>query len=753
VSALFRNRLTGVEAPAPGTQPLFGLWQVVAPRVGDCFLNSVPVTSRDFLVPDAGGRWTLIDATEGQRREGTFGRYQLPEELESYSVKSMGEQLQRLLDNGRTWLDWLDVTPVTPGMSKRVELQRLERAIDEHLGHLKQVCSRPRMHLRVDIERTPVARARRIPPQAANYLAAHTEDWERPTLRAVHPKRILALVRDDLVDIYENRVTARLVDHLLAYVRRRMHDVRKLRRVFQKTKDYEAQARAGSHWRRNRVCALWGQTVDADERRRRADATLQELERLQYELLRLMDSVLYKGVPRRAQVGNAITLTNILRNDVHYRHVATLWQEWATFDRTQVRTPAEVYQGYQRICRGFDAFCLLLVIRALDQLRYAPVDIEPPLRRDEVQDLQGPGGKLQLRWEPEGVISLTTGRGNRLRIVPMPACISASPDPGVARQHLDALDQVGAGSLTSSTLVLHLTESGGESQLGPELLQRLHTLGNDLKEEERHGPGMLPVAPWDIGSVERVVRALRWALSAPLFLSYPGVVEAPLPEGLSVGRAQGWLQLQDKKVVVVRPPAEHELKAFGSAEVLSKAEAWLPLLEDRHQRAAEAAREASRKGSRDLGSLNAEKSESHAALTRAQEALERARAFQAALESAIQLVAELRHCPTCPRQVEAQYGFQARPGDDFHCECSGCKTYWGTQTCGACRRRFPVLLPSIEKAWSGTEPRPGWVDLVLGGDVLAVPCSRASAPGTFICPACGACSCAECRAYASLNGR
>ncbi|KFA90322.1 hypothetical protein [Archangium violaceum] len=744
MSAAYHNRLTGADLPAPpDPTPLFGLWQVVTPGPGDCFLNSVPVTSGDFLVPDASGRWTLTEALSGQRRDGSFGKYLIPEELEAYSVKSMGERLRPLLEGGQTWLDWLDVTPVTPGMSEQVELQRLDRAIDEHLGHLKQVCLRPRMHLRVDIEKTPVDRARRIPPQATTYLATHSEDWERRTLRAVHPKRIQALVRDDLVDIYENRISARLVDHLLDYVRKRMHDVRKLRRVFEKTKDYEAQALAGSHWRQKRVCGLWGKAVDADERRRRADATLQELERLRYALLGLMSSALYKGIPRRAQVGNLLSLTNILRNDIHYRHVATLWREWAAYRQTQVRSPGEVYQGHQRVCRSFDAFCLLLVIRALDQLGYMPQDPEASLRPGEPIVLEGPGEKVQLRWDEEGVISLSTSH-EQWRIVPLPASISASPDAEVARRHLETMAQAGPGDGTSSTLVLHLAGSSGEERLEPEVLQRLHTLGNDLKKAERRGPGMLPVAPWDIGSVERVVRALRWALNASRFLRYPARVEAPLPEGLPVGHAQGWLQLHDKKVVVMRPPAQHERVAFEPAEVVRTLESRHQQLKARHLQSTEAAREASKRGSR-TSSLNQEKSESNAAVMRAQEELERAKAFQVALEEAIRLVDGLRHCPTCPAQVEPQHGFQARPGGDFHCECADCRTSWGTQACGACRGRFPFLLPAM-KGWSGREPAPGWVDQVLGGDVLAVPCARSSEPGTFICSACGACSCAECRA-------
>ena len=140
--------------------------------------------------------------------------------------------------------------------------------MSEHVGHLAEVCRRPRTHLRVEIERTPVSRARRFPAQAANYLAAHTEDWERPTLRAVVPKRILAVVREDQFDIYENRVAVRLVDHLVTYLRRRILEVSRLLRVFEEAGDHGSSAAGGSHWRQRRIYQLWGDAIDASEARR-----------------------------------------------------------------------------------------------------------------------------------------------------------------------------------------------------------------------------------------------------------------------------------------------------------------------------------------------------------------------------------------------------------------------------------------------------------------------------------------------------
>jgi hypothetical protein len=742
MSLRYRNRLTGAEEAAPEAPQLLGLWQVVTEGPGS-FLNTVPLSSGDFLVPDVQGNWSLLDGGSGQGRSGAFGRHQLAGDLEAHSLRVMSERLQALITQGGGWLEWSEETPVVPEMSDKVELQRLDRAIAEHLGALEQVCRKPRAHLRVDIERMPVSRARRVPTSAARYLAAHSEDWERRVLRSVQPKRILALVRDDLFDIYENRVAARLVDHLLRYVRGRIEDVRKLSRMFARTRDYEKQALAGSHWRQKRVCGLWGRTLDLDERLQKAEATLEELERLRYKLLGLMDTPLYGGVPRKAQVSDVLILTNILSNDVHYRRVAMLWREWFEDERKRTFSPREVYRRQQELCHGFSAFCVLLVIRALEQLGYMPREEEAPLQPGMRLELKGPGGTATLRWEPEGVLTLSTDLGSRLRLVPLLAFISASPDEAAVRQHLVTLERMLPEGM-ESTLVLYPAHTAEKKEpLSREVRQRLNTLGNDLKKSARQGPGMLPVAPWDIGSVERVVRALRWTLSASRFLSYPPEVTAPPTRGLSLSQASDWLEQSGGKWRVIRPPAPHERELLGVDKAVSQAELQCEQARERHQRLSEEAREVARKGP-GTGASNAKKSESKAELARAEEALKQARAFAEALDRAVDSVERQLHCPTCSQRVDPQSSFEPRVGGHFHCECMGCGTSWGTQACGACEGRFPVLLPRM-KNWSAREPEPGWVDQVLGGDVLAVPCARAREPGTFICSACGVCSCAECR--------
>jgi hypothetical protein len=91
-----------------------------------------------------------------------------------------------------------------------------------------------------------------------------------------------------------------------------------------------------------------GASLDASEARRKAERTLEKLKFLKYSVAGLMDSTLYKEVPRRAFVSTTLKMTNILANDVHYRRVSELWLAWARLGLEQTPRP----EG-SRPCRTF----------------------------------------------------------------------------------------------------------------------------------------------------------------------------------------------------------------------------------------------------------------------------------------------------------------------------------------------------------------------------------------------------------------
>ncbi len=302
VTAEVRDRLTGTSDDRPTEPVVLGRFLVRPSGEGLLLQNTFPVTSPSFLVPDASGRWTL--AGDGAARtEGSIGKAQIPDPLDVRGFTAVGGALGEAIEAGGSWLDATELSPLQPGMSERADLQPHERQLGERLRHLEAVCRRPRTKLDVEVERMAVSRARRVAPGAANYLAAHTEDWERRTLRSVVPRRILAVVRDDRFDIYENRVAARLVDRLSTYLEHRIQEVTRLIRVFQEASDYRASTAGGSIWRQQRLYRLWGESIDASEARRTAERTLRDLDLLRQRVGGLKDSVLYREVPRRAEVG------------------------------------------------------------------------------------------------------------------------------------------------------------------------------------------------------------------------------------------------------------------------------------------------------------------------------------------------------------------------------------------------------------------------------------------------------------------
>jgi hypothetical protein len=571
-----------------------------------------------------------------------------------------------------------------------------------------------------------------VPPTAAAYLAAHTEDWERPTIRAVQPKRVLALTQEDAWDIYENRVAARLVDHLLAYLDRREDELRRLAKMWNDASDHSSTMAKGTIWRRLRISKLWGEAVQGNEGYRFVEGPLAEISRLRRRVAGLMDSPLYRNVPRKAAVAAALTQTNIFASDPRYRRVATLWQAWASRVQAESKSPRRVYTDYQRLCHGFSSFCLLLALRALDQLRYEPLDLEAPIRAGVPVELKGTDGVVALKLTEDAMISVSAQWGAPLRIVPLPAMFHASLDSDDLARQLDEIER--AAPAVDRTLVLYPTSSTAIRQrLSLERRRRLHSLGNDIAARRERTVGFLPVSPWDIGSTERVGRALRWALTGSRLMAYPPAVPS-LPGDLDPAAFGGILIADgDRRSRLVRPPKEKTRQRVREAQRAryDEHERLRARIDDLLQRKPLDDR-------RELKRWNIEKPKLNQELDEAKRRLDELDRFIKRLDEAAQQIERLRECPVCAAPADPDRGFRDRSDQTFRCECADCRAYWGTQTCRMCQSRVPLLRPYHEVSTSVTGD-PGWVDDTFGSDVLAVPCAH----GQFICVACGDCPCSR----------
>jgi hypothetical protein len=239
VTDRFWDRLGGRSVPRMPERVPLGRYQLAAPGV----VNGRDAATGTRVAPTGSGR-RAVDVG-GVRWSGSSGQHALPTPgftgRTAAIAAGLADAVHRTGSAGETEYDrWSAVPPLatylvaqllSPQADDPVVL--LERAIDEDLGHLERACHRPETRLLRGTELTVLSRVRRMAPDAIVHLAAHTEDWERRTVKAVHPKRLRALLHEPDPDLYENRIAVLLVDHLLAFTAWRLDRLRATAGVLQ----------------------------------------------------------------------------------------------------------------------------------------------------------------------------------------------------------------------------------------------------------------------------------------------------------------------------------------------------------------------------------------------------------------------------------------------------------------------------------------------------------------------------------------
>ena len=591
-----------------------------------------------------------------------------------------------------SWTTLVQSAPVAPDLAERARLLPLDREILRHLPHLQHVCHRPRLHLRVEEERLPVSRARRTPVRAVADLVSHPGDWEHRSLRSIQPSRVLARTVEDEWNLYENRVAVRLVDALLAYLSKRLDDLGEISSEIDKHDD----EMKSSYRRAERIARLWAQSLASAKSSELRDV-IQRLSAARQQLLMLLDSQLYRKVPRREKVAAALKPTNILVNDPHYRKVAALWRSWVRYEHKSQESTQQRSDRLQREESAWDQFVLHLVARSFSGLGWMP-----NTGRGE-KTLSRPGWRDVHLSAECGLIRLAAGE-RVLRIIPLCAELSAA-EPDAWRVLLEGVD----GDDTE-TVIAHVGDfaplADADRASGWSLAGRAV---------------LFPCSPRSISSEERMSRLIHGWLSRAASPSYPLVRKAPK---LPPCPKSDWMYDADDRIVALRAPSAAEREA---------AYAWAAEVERElvgYEQRAKAAKQAFERAPR--------------------HALETFRAFIAEATSEL---AGLSCCPVCGSEgrVEPRRGKEADGSDaTWWARCESCETAWGTRPCSRCRVAFHVLAshPGTSAAAAAPEVRAvDWPDRVLGRDVWAQPCQQHLGEH-FRCSGCGTCSsgaCGRCR--------
>ncbi len=619
------------------------------------------------------------DELAGLGPDRVLGRW--PGELETDAVvrlaQAVGEQ--------PTWDSHARTPPVAQKLAERARPLPLDLEIARHIQHLQHVCHRPRLHLRVEEERLPVSRARRVPVRAVAELVSHPGDWEHRTLRSIQPSRVLARQIEDEWNLYENRVAVRLVDNLLRYLSDRLAELREIQGA---AKDLSELLQNSSHWRAKRIAASWSDLLSSKTQDELND-TIRSLLLAQRDLRTLLDAPLYQRVPRRQTVALSLKPTNILVNDPHYRKVAALWRSWVKFGHKRQETAQQRAARRQREAAAWDRFVLHLVVRGFDALGWSATP-----SGDGWTVARAGWSSVRVTTDAMGAVRVD---GNRpLRLLPVCADLAGSDPDAVQAQveHLDGSD--------GEVVLAHV---GGMMALADADRASAWSIGRRAV--------LFPCSPWGIDSEERMARLLHGWLGRAAAPAYPvATTVRALPEW--PGR-RDWLRHDGDHLVAFREPTKREA---------SEARAWaagkareLDTLEQRARAAKQAFGIAPSKA---------------------------VAAFQQFIDREIDTLVGMACCPVCGGRglVEPRPGKLPDGSDATWWAMCSCGSEWGTRPCTGCGTRYRALVPQTgldTAAAAEATPARDWPDKVFGRDLWAQPCST-GVVGQFRCPDCGDCS-------------
>ncbi|RDV36437.1 hypothetical protein DV096_18450 [Bradymonadaceae bacterium TMQ3] len=611
-------------------------------------------------------------------------------------------QLAHAVGDDLSWEAYTTTPAVAQKLGERARLLPLDNHIVRYLQHLQYVCHRPRLHLRVEEERQPVSRARRIPVRAVADLMSHPGDWEHRTFRSIQPSKVLARQIEDDWDLYENRVAVHLVDHLLRYVARRLEELRKIKEVLDESQDHSREIQRTSYRRAKRIAKIWSQALDANTEKELLH-TMKRLEFIQRDLQTLRDAPLYKHVSRRQAVALSLKPTNILVNDPHYRKVALLWRSWAKDGHRRQETSQQRVKRRQREAQAWDQFIVHLALRGFANLGWSPMTTD-----------DGGWELSKLGWSPVRVIADGLGvvhiisNCNELRLLPLCSDLTGSEQEPLlnAVKSFDSIDaEVVVAHVGGAAILRDADRASGWSI--------------------RSRAVLFACSPWSIDSEERMARVLHGWLSRAATKGYPLSEAMPaLPNGLE---EQDWFRRKGDTLVAVRAPNDAEV---------SRAKSWV----DRKARELDA--EAQRKKTAKQSIADAPR--------------KAVAAFRHFIYRASDQLAGIECCPVCGETGDVK----PRPGKlpdssdaTWWAICRACQSEWGTRPCTSCDTPYRALIPSINLDVSALAEAAAafgreWRDKVFGRDVWAQPCARRPQDNVR-CPNCGHCtdtSCTHCDA-------
>lgn len=206
-------------------------------------------------------------------------------------------------------------------------------SLESSFNALKNICDKPKSHLKAVNEVRPIETVKRIGHESIPYLAAHSEDWLARTASGLKPARLFSRVEDDDYQIYENRVVKTLIDMILSFLRKKEKEFRD--KYEQLHGIINSNVQVGSFGFdatfQKAVSELLVADGKGEENRTKVFQLVEKLHKRSAFLLKryrtLRKSRLYKYLKKAKPVTNPLNETNILTMDKNYKTAFVLWKD------------------------------------------------------------------------------------------------------------------------------------------------------------------------------------------------------------------------------------------------------------------------------------------------------------------------------------------------------------------------------------------------------------------------------------------
>jgi hypothetical protein len=386
-------------------------------------LNGCEIKKQDFLVPYKSLEGELN--IESDKKKIHFQDNELLNEAISSLIKHSLFDVSEELEYTGNLLDLSDINILLRNFDERLEISEFELFFQNKLFHIEEVCREPSYHLKREITKLNVSRAKRIPVKAINYLAAHTEDWSRRKIRSVEPRKILAEIIDYDLEIYENQVTASFIDKLLVYFSHRMVNEIDIIDSFIENIEQIIISRSNSGKKK-----YWYKKLDNDYKKlgkavSSIEASRNKIEKIkvfissiQMRLFGLLKSDLYvKNSRQSILINQKLKRTNLFDNHQHYRFVKVLWDKFHT---QNVVDYSQKSKENQSLVKAFVDYSWVLFLRAFYQLGFINLEVIDNstifLKKDIISNI-----KIKLVRDAQQIIKVIFNEEKTISFIPLPS--------------------------------------------------------------------------------------------------------------------------------------------------------------------------------------------------------------------------------------------------------------------------------------------------------------------------------------------